>query len=158
MLSISFLWALKMVQRGFGPRQERSCCSYLLWTVNLPVIHLIFAEQLLCVRHWEYSRERIPVLSLPGYTSFLGTFLPLVAETTRVLKDIHWLCCLRESWVDFDFKKHKWLYINNTWKGSFLFGSCLGLLANLPLRNRLKMKDNPSYIFIFSWVDNWTCR
>lgn len=47
------------------------------------------------------------------------------------------------AWLDFDFKKHKWLYINNTWKGSSLFRSCLGLLANLPLRNRLKWKIIP---------------
>lgn len=46
-----FLWALKIAQRGSGPRQERSCCSCLLWTVNLSVIHQIFAEHLLCVRH-----------------------------------------------------------------------------------------------------------
>ena len=88
-----FLWALKIVQRGSGPRQERSFCSCLLWTVNLSVIHQIFAEHLLCVRPWEYSRECFPLLSLPGYASFLGIFLPLVGETTRVLKDIHWLCC-----------------------------------------------------------------
>ena len=47
------------------------------------------------------------------------------------------------AWLDFDFKKHKWLYINNTWKGSSLFRSCLGFLANLPLRNRLKWKIIP---------------
>ena len=89
MLSISFLWALKIAQRGSGPPQETSCCSCLLLTVNLSVIHQTLAEHLLCVRHWEYSREHFPVLRLPGYTSFLGPFLPLVSETTRVLKDIH---------------------------------------------------------------------
>ena len=125
------------------------------------------------VEHLLLSTYRVPgtgniavnkVLSIslcrgsPGCTSFSGTFSTLVAEMSRVLKGIHWLCCPQSlAYVDFGFKKHKWLYINSTLKGSFLFRFCLGLLENPPLKQvKIKIRDNPSHIFIFRWVNNLT--